>query len=173
AAARQLVAAQVKPERACLLVGIPRSTWYDRPKPRQGGDLRQRMRDLALVHPRRGYRFIHALLVQEGHRINRKKVRRIWREEHLTVTTTRRKKIRTGASVPMQAAYPDHVWTYDTDSVCFVDNPEPHRVANSTPGTRFSPTRSARIERLCQPFLCTGHLAFKPRLAREMACSAA
>ncbi|MFC3605394.1 DDE-type integrase/transposase/recombinase [Deinococcus soli (ex Cha et al. 2016)] len=110
------------------------------------------MRDLALVHPRRGYRFIHALLVQEGHRINRKKVRRIWREEHLTVTTTRRKKIRTGASVPMQAAYPDHVWTYDTDSVCFVDNPEPHRVANSTPGTRFSPTRSARIERLCQPF---------------------
>ena len=30
AAARQLVAAQVKLERACLLVGIPRPTWYDR-----------------------------------------------------------------------------------------------------------------------------------------------
>jgi hypothetical protein len=29
----------------------------------------------------------------------------------------------------------------DTDSVCFVDNPERRRVANSTPGTRFSPTR--------------------------------
>lgn len=113
AAARQLVAAQVKPERACLLVGIPRSTWYYRPKPRHDGDLRQRIRELALVHPRRGYRFIHALLVQEGHRINRKKVRRIWREEHLTVTTRRRQKIRTGASVPMQAEFPDHVWTYD------------------------------------------------------------
>ena len=113
AAARQLVAAQVKPERACLLVGIPRSTWYYRPKPRQDGDFRQRIRELALVHPRRGYRFIHALLVQEGHRVNRKKVRRIWREEHLTVTTRRRQKIRTGASVPMQAEFPDHVWTYD------------------------------------------------------------
>ncbi|GAA0504159.1 hypothetical protein GCM10008937_09690 [Deinococcus depolymerans] len=30
---------------------------------------------------------------------------------------------------------------YDTDSVCFVDNPERHRVVNSTSGTRFSPTR--------------------------------
>ncbi|MXV21446.1 IS3 family transposase [Deinococcus xianganensis] len=66
-----------------------------------------------MLHPRRGYWFIHALLVQEGHRINRKKVRRIWREEHLTVNTRRRKQIRTGAGVPMQAAYPDHVWKYD------------------------------------------------------------
>nr|WP_255676456.1 metallophosphoesterase [Deinococcus sp. 23YEL01] len=28
-----------------------------------------------------------------------------------------------------------------TDSVCFADNPELHRIASSTPGTRFSPTR--------------------------------
>ena len=46
-----------------------------------------------------------------------------------------------------------------TDSVCFVTNPGRHRVANSTPGTRFAPTHSAahlsesaRIERLCMPF---------------------
>ncbi|WP_174369125.1 hypothetical protein [Deinococcus sp. JMULE3] len=40
----------------------------------------------------------------------------------------------------------------DTDSVCFVDRSEHHRSVNSTSGTRFSPARSARIERLCQPF---------------------
>ncbi|GGR94943.1 DUF4279 domain-containing protein [Deinococcus sedimenti] len=42
--------------------------------------------------------------------------------------------------------------THDTDSVCFVNNPEPHRVANSTPGTRFPPARSARVESFCKPF---------------------
>nr|RIY02928.1 hypothetical protein D3W47_14185 [Deinococcus sp. RM] len=42
--------------------------------------------------------------------------------------------------------------TPDTDSVCFVNNPEGRRVANSTPGTRFSPARSARVESLCKPF---------------------
>ncbi|UBV43946.1 IS3 family transposase [Deinococcus taeanensis] len=58
-------------------MGLPKSSWYYRPKPRQDSEFRQRLRELALLHPRRGYRFIHALLVQEGHRINRKKVRRL------------------------------------------------------------------------------------------------
>ena len=74
AVVRELVTARVKPERACFLVGLPKSTWYYQTKPRQDDELRQRIRELALLHPRRGYRFIHALLVQEGHRLNRKKV---------------------------------------------------------------------------------------------------
>ena len=41
-------------------------------------------------------------------------------------------------------------WT-PTDSVCFADNPELHRIASSTSGTRPAPTRSARIERVLQP----------------------
>ena len=40
----------------------------------------------------------------------------------------------------------------DTDSVCFVNKPEKSRFANSTPGTRFSPSRSARIESLRERF---------------------
>ncbi|GAA5441205.1 hypothetical protein Dcae01_02740 [Deinococcus caeni] len=28
-----------------------------------------------------------------------------------------------------------------TDSVCFANNPEPHRIAGSKSGTRFPPTR--------------------------------
>ncbi|WP_169726675.1 IS3 family transposase, partial [Deinococcus murrayi] len=104
--ARQLVTARVKPERACFLVGLPKSTWHYQTKPRQDDELRQRIRELALLHPRRGYRFIHALLLQEGRHLNRKRVRRIWREEALTVGAKVRRKIRTGTSIPMQAEFP-------------------------------------------------------------------
>ena len=113
AVAKDLVTARVKPKRACFLVGLPKSTWHYQPKRRQDSELRQRLRELALRHPRRGYRFIHALLVQEGHRLNRKKVRRLWREEALTVKAKPGRKLRTGASIPMQAEFPGHVWTYD------------------------------------------------------------
>ena len=108
---RELVAAQIKPERACVLVGLSKSSWHYQPKPRQDSELRQRIHELAREYPRRGYRFIHALLVRTGAKINKKRVRRLWREEGLTVKVKTSKKIRTGASIPMQAEYPNHVWT--------------------------------------------------------------
>lgn len=108
-----MVAAQIKPERACVLVGLSKSSWHYRPQPRQDSELRQRIHDLARQYPRRGYRFIHALLVRAGVTINKKRVRRLWREEGLTVKPKSSRKIRTGASVPMQAEYANHVWTYD------------------------------------------------------------
>ena len=110
---QQLITARVRPQRACFLVGLPKSSWHYRRKPRQDSALVQRIRELALLHPRRGYRFIHALLVQEGHRINRKRVRRLWREEELTIKTRTPRKFRTGATIPMNAEGPNHVWTYD------------------------------------------------------------
>lgn len=110
---RQLIAADIRPERACVLVGLSKSSWHYQPKPRQDSELRQRIHDLARQYPRRGYRFIHALLVRSGITINKKRVRRLWREEGLTVTPKVSRKIRTGASLPMQAEYADHVWTYD------------------------------------------------------------
>ena len=113
AVASELVTARVKPERACFLVGLPKSTWHYQAKPRQDDELRQHIRELALLHPRRGYRFIHALLLQEGHHLNRKKVRRLWREEGLTVKAKTSRKIGAGTSIPMQAEFPGHVWTYD------------------------------------------------------------
>ncbi|RJF74541.1 IS3 family transposase [Deinococcus cavernae] len=108
-----MVAAQIKPERACVLVGLSKSSWHDQPKPRQDSELRQRIHELAREYPRRGYRFIHALLVRAGVTINKKRVRRLWREEGLTIKPKTSRKIRTGASIPMQAEYPNHVWTYD------------------------------------------------------------
>ena len=55
AVVRELVTARVKPERACFLVGLPKSSWHYQPKPRQDSALRQQIHDLAKQYPRRGY----------------------------------------------------------------------------------------------------------------------
>ncbi|MFB9990568.1 IS3 family transposase [Deinococcus oregonensis] len=110
---RALVTQRVKPERAYFLVGLPKSSWHYRPKLRQDDEIRRRIRELAGQHPRRGSRFIHVLLVKEGNKVNRKKVRRIWREEQLTIKTKPSRKIRTGKTIPMTAEFPNQVWTYD------------------------------------------------------------
>ncbi len=94
-------------------MGLSKSSWHYQPKPRQDSELRQRIHDLARQYPRRGYRFIHALLVRAGVTINKKRVRRLWREEGLATKPKTSRKVRTGASIPMQAEYPNHVWTYD------------------------------------------------------------
>ncbi|MFW8628583.1 hypothetical protein [Deinococcus sp. ME38] len=47
--------------------------------------------------------------MQEGQRINRKRVQRIWHQEALTVTTRVARKVRTGATIPMKAEGPNHV----------------------------------------------------------------
>jgi putative transposase len=110
---QELMAQRVKPVRACFLVGLPKSSWHYRPKPHQDSELRGRIRELAGQHPRRGSRFIHALLVKAGKKINKKRVRRIWREEGLAITKKPSRKIRTGNTIPMTAEFPNHIWTYD------------------------------------------------------------
>ena len=56
------------------------------------------MVELAGLHVRCGYRMIWAYLVQEGWRVNRKRVYRLWRREGLKVRTKARKKRRLGSS---------------------------------------------------------------------------
>lgn len=95
AVVQELTQARVKPERACFLVGLSRSSWYYQAKQRQDTDLRVRLRTLAQQHPRRGYRFIHALLKQEGLQVNRKRIQRLWRAEGLSVPRKKQEKVRT------------------------------------------------------------------------------
>ena len=82
-AARYLVKRhRVSERRACRVVGQHRSTQrYERVVPDYELRLVARMNALATAHPRYGYRRVHALLVTEGWRINRKRIERLWRLE--------------------------------------------------------------------------------------------
>jgi len=79
--------------------------------------LRALLREISAQRPRWGYRRAHVRLGELGHRVNRKRVQRLWREEGLRVPARRRKRQRLGEStVPagrLRAERPDHVWALD------------------------------------------------------------
>ena len=79
--------------------------------------LRALLREISAERPRWGYRRAHVRLGELGHRVNRKRVQRLWREEGLRVPARRRKRQRLGEStVPadrLRAERPDHVWALD------------------------------------------------------------
>lgn len=77
------------------MIGMPRSTYYYRPKPNlakaaEDTAIRHRMEELALEFPRYGYRRMTAQLKREGWNVNAKRVLRIMRESELLCHTKRR-----------------------------------------------------------------------------------
>jgi putative transposase len=109
----------VSERRACAVVGQYRST-QRRPLSLIPGDelLRKKLKAMAAAHPRWGYRKQHHLLCRQGWEVNRKRVRRIWREESLQVKRRKRRRRRTGRRSPggIQACYPNHVWAADFEA---------------------------------------------------------
>ena len=102
--------------KACRLVGFSRGTFRREPVRRQQDRvLRQRLHELAKRHPRYGYRRMHAMIRQEGFRVNWKKIQRLWREEGLKVPQRPERKRPRGHSsgLPTAAAHTNHVWTWD------------------------------------------------------------
>ena len=83
---------KVSERRACRVVGQNRSAQRYVALP---DDFEVRlvkaMRQLAETHPRWGYRQIHALLVADGWKVNRKRIERLWRLEGLQVPPARAK----------------------------------------------------------------------------------
>ena len=74
---------QVSERRACRVAGVLRSSCCYRGQARDQAPLRQRLRELAAVRVRYGYRRLHVLLDREGWRVNHKRVDRLYREEGL------------------------------------------------------------------------------------------
>jgi len=109
---------EVAQRRACRVIGQPRSTQRYTPRaPDRDRPLVQRMLELVRRHPRYGYRRITALLRQDGWPVNRKRIHRLWRQEHLKVPQKQRKKRRLGHSangiLRRRPEHPNHVWCYD------------------------------------------------------------
>ena len=100
--------------RAYDLMLLERSTFYYHPVARDDEALRWRIRELAKVRVRFGYKRIHVLLRREGWQVNHKKVYRIYREENLGVRSKRRKKLVCRQRVLLrQPDAPDQQWSMD------------------------------------------------------------
>ncbi len=109
---------KVSVRRACLTLGLPRSTYNYVPEVSLLGlKITSRIIDLAIQYGRYGYRRVTALLNIEGWHVNNKRVERIWRIEGLKVPSKQPKRRRLwlndGSCVRLRALYPNHVWSYD------------------------------------------------------------
>jgi len=107
----------VSEHRACVVTGQHRSTHRKPRRPRSAEEdkLRRRLRAIARRHPRWGWKMAHRILLREGWVINRKRTRRLWREEGLRrPLASKRKRRRPGAGGELlRATHPNHVWALD------------------------------------------------------------
>jgi putative transposase len=113
---------RISERRASRVLGRARSTVRYRPRQRAGEvPLIRAIRRLARRHRRYGYKRIHARLVHQGWRVNRKCVRRLWNALGLRLRKPRRKPKKGGkkpgssanSCVNQPAGFKNDVWTYD------------------------------------------------------------
>jgi putative transposase len=101
--------------RACRLAKQHRSSQYYRSVKNPRHDLRQRMREIAQVRVRYGYRRIHVLQRREGWQLGRSQAYRLYREESLQLRSKlpRRRKMIVVRRERVRPSRPDHVWSLD------------------------------------------------------------
>jgi putative transposase len=109
-----LVGRGLSQRRACVLLRLPRSTFGYQARSDGSAELAAQVDELARRHPRYGYRRVWALLRRRGQPVNKKHVHRLWKRAKLQVRKiTRKRQPARSAMIPVQAAHPGHVWTYD------------------------------------------------------------
>jgi putative transposase len=101
AAAHLCQAHGVSQRRACRAIGVDRSSVRYQGQRPDDGVLRARLRELAALRRRFGYRRLHILLRREGLSVNHKKLRRVYREERLQVRRRGGRKRALGSRAPM------------------------------------------------------------------------
>jgi putative transposase len=100
--------------RACGLLEVGRSTVRYRHRRSGDEELRERLRQLAMVRRRFGYRRLHTLLGREGYAVNHKRVYRLYREEGLSVRRRKRKRVSRAERAPLPAPQePNRLWCLD------------------------------------------------------------
>ena len=113
--ATALHAKGVSMRRGCVVAGISRNAvGYVSHKPPDTA-LVEDLNRVRKKHPCYGYRRSHAELTQgEKGMLNHKRVHRVWREHGMQHPVRKGRKRRGNkGQVPLQAAYANHVWTYD------------------------------------------------------------
>lgn len=100
--------------RACGLIDVCRMTVRYEPRRPDDTAIRVRLRELAAVRRRWGYRRLGVLLRREGLLVNHKRVYRIYREEGLSVRRRKRKRRVSAARTPvLRPELPNEVWGLD------------------------------------------------------------
>ena len=122
AVAQLRVAYEVSERRACSTLGADRTSVRYRSSRPDDAAVRARLRELAGIRRRFGYRRLHILLTREGIVMNHKKLRRLYREEWLQVRRRGGRKRALGTRAPM--AIPQGAnqrWSLDFLSDAFAD----------------------------------------------------
>src|SRR5262244_3100817 len=111
----------VSQRRACKVIGAERSSMRYRHRRPDDGEVRVRLRELAAVRRRFGYRRLHILLRREGITLNHKKLRRLYTEERLQVRRRGGRKRALGTRAPLTSSQgPNQRWSMDFvhDQLC-------------------------------------------------------
>lgn len=105
----------ISQRRACRIVGQHRSNQYYRSCKDPRVDLRNRMRELAQVRVRYGYRRLHILLRREGWALGREQAYRLYVEERLQLRSKRpkRRKMVVARRERFVPKAPNQAWSMD------------------------------------------------------------
>jgi putative transposase len=114
---------EVSQRRACQVIEADRTSMrYRSVRPDDAG-LRARLRELAAVRRRFGYRRLLLLLRREGTLVNHKKLRRLYREERLQVRRRGGRKRALGTRAPLSLPQgPNQRWSLDFVSDTLTDS---------------------------------------------------
>jgi len=110
----------------CKLVGLSRGASRMK-RTEQRPELRERIVKLSEELPRFGFRRIHACLVTEVYRVNKKAVHRIWRDEGLSIRSRKRKRISVESKEQEPIIAFGDVWSIDYASE-WLDNRRQARI---------------------------------------------
>jgi putative transposase len=113
----------VSQRRACKAIEADRTSMRYRSVRPDDATLRARLRELAAVRRRFGYRRLLLMLRREGTRVNHKKLRRLYREERLQVRRRGGRKRALGTRAPLALPQgPNRRWSLDFLSDTLTDS---------------------------------------------------
>lgn len=113
---------EVSQRRACHSIGADRSTVRYRSRRPDDAPIRARLRELAAIRRRFGYRRLQILLRREGTHMNHKKLRRLYAEERLQVRRRGGRKRALGTRAPLTLPQgPNQRWSLDFLSDAMTD----------------------------------------------------
>jgi len=116
---RRLGPDRVSERKACRVLGQPRSTQrYESRKPSQDEALLKEMRRITHRRPRFGCPRVYDELTKRGWQVNRKRVHRLWKQEHMQIARKQQKRRRLpghsgNGCIRHRPMHKDHVWSYD------------------------------------------------------------